>query len=274
MAKVINEEPITQEEVQQYLENYSDFSFEVKTLALLSGSGFSCSHSGTYIDPNTGKTREYDIRAIKIEAAQGIGYYELQLPVECKNLKPYSPLVVHRLPRRREESTHDLVVNTGMSRGRVTVTPQFSMYKKGSHTGKAVDQLKRNGQGSINGSDSEVFDKVSQALSSAHEMVQRAASGHGSFIVSSVVPILVVPTGSLWVIDYDDNGNVVNGPQAVPQTAYYCGKILNHHSGAITHYALSHLEIVTIDYLEEFVRCLQLDRDDLADLLKKEGLML
>ena len=263
---------MTQEEVQQYVDSYSDFSFEVKTLSLLAASGFSCSHSGTYTDPVTGKTREYDIRATKVDNAPGIGYYELQLPVECKNFKPQSPLVVHRLPRRREESTHDLVVNTGKNRGRVTVPPPFSLYQKGNLTGKSVDQLRRNG-GAISGSDSEVFDKVSQALCSAHEMVQVAASGHGNFIVSSVIPILVIPEGSLWVIDYDENGNVVNGPEAVQQTAYYCGKTWSYPGQPLSAYSLSHLEIVTIDYLQEFVRCLYVDQDDLIDLLKKELLL-
>lgn len=270
--KPVNEAPFTQGEVQQYVDNFSDFSFEVKTLALLCATGFSCSHSGTYTDPITGKTREYDIRATKIENAPGIGFYELQLPVECKNIKSYSPLVVHRLPRRREESTHDLVINTGKSRGRVNVPPPFSLYRNGNLTGKSIDQLRRNDL-RIYGSDSEVFDKVSQALCSAHEMIQVAASGHGNFIVSSVIPILVIPTGTLWVIDYDENGNVVNGPEAVQQTSYYCGKTWSYPGQLLSSYSISHFEIVTIDFLQEFVRCLYVDRYDLTDLLKKESLI-
>lgn len=270
--KSVNDAPFTQEEVQQYVQTYSDFSFEVKTLSLLCASSFNCSHSGTYTDPVTGKTREYDIRATKIDIAQGIGFYELQLPVECKNIKPNSPLVVHRLPRRREESTHDLVINTGNSRGRLTVPPPFSLYQKGNLAGKSVDQLRRNDL-KIYGSDAEVFDKVSQALCSAYEMVQVAASGHGNFIVSSVIPILVIPTGTLWIIDYDENGNVVHGPEPVQQTSYYCGKTWSYPGQLLSAYSISHLEIVTIDYLQEFVRYLYVDRYDLTDLLKKESLL-
>lgn len=270
--KQVNDAPFTGEEVQQYIDNYSDFSFEVKTLALLCASGFNCSHSGTYTDPVTGKTREYDIRATKTVGVPNIGFYELQLPVECKNIKPFSPLVVHRLPRRREESTHDLVINTGKSRGRLSVPSPFSLYQKGSLTGKSVDQLRRSDL-RIYGSDSEVFDKVSQSLSSAHEMIQTTAGGHGNFIVSSVIPILVIPTGTLWVVDYDENGNVIKGPETVQQTSYYCGKTWSYPRQLLSAYSITHLEIVTIDYLPEFVGYLYIDKYELMDLLKKESLL-
>lgn len=82
-----------------------------------------------------------------------------------------------------------------------------------------------------------------------------------------------MPIGSLWVIDYDENGNVVNGPEAVQHTAYYCGKTWSYPGQLLSSYSLSHLEIVTIDHLQEFVSGLCLDKYDLADLLKKEALL-
>lgn len=270
--KAFNEAPFSVEEVTQYLENYSDFSFEVKTLSLLNASGFTCSHSGTYTDPITGKTREYDIRASKVVEIWPNVYYDLQLPLECKNIKPYSPLVVHRLPRRREEATHDLIINTGNSRGKLRMPPSVSLYTKGQQTGKSADQLKRNDT-KILGSDSEVFDKVSQALSSAYDIIQSAVVGAGAYRVASVIPILVVPTGTLWVIDYDENGKVVDGPKAVEQTSYYCGKTWNFEGQLMNCYTLTHLEIVTFDFLQEFLRLLIVDRHDLAAFLTTENLL-
>ena len=64
MSKPLSPDPITESDVKRYLNNYSDFSFELQVLKKFVDLGFKCSHSGTYEDPVTSKSRQYDIRAL------------------------------------------------------------------------------------------------------------------------------------------------------------------------------------------------------------------
>jgi hypothetical protein len=55
--------PITQSDLQEFVENDSDFAFEMRVLVQLRALGFQCEHSGTYKDPITDKIRQFDIHA-------------------------------------------------------------------------------------------------------------------------------------------------------------------------------------------------------------------
>jgi hypothetical protein len=50
MAK-LKTDAITQADLIEFLNDQSDFAFELEMLHTLSGCGFSCQHSGTYDDP-------------------------------------------------------------------------------------------------------------------------------------------------------------------------------------------------------------------------------
>jgi hypothetical protein len=64
MAKLKTDE-ILPEDLVEYLNSYSDFSFELAVLKMLRTSDIDCEHGGYYEDPITKKSREFDIRAIK-----------------------------------------------------------------------------------------------------------------------------------------------------------------------------------------------------------------
>jgi hypothetical protein len=81
--------PITQADLIEFLNDQSDFSFEIKVLQALIESGFSCEHGGTYNDANINIPRQFDIRATKI-----FGKYFIRLAVECKNLRENFPLLI------------------------------------------------------------------------------------------------------------------------------------------------------------------------------------
>lgn len=98
MAKLKNIE-ISASDINEYLDSYSDFSFEVKTQKELVNLGFQCQHGGTYEDPITGKSREFDIRATKRYEYHESFIYRLCLSVECKNIRANCPLVIHCSPR-------------------------------------------------------------------------------------------------------------------------------------------------------------------------------
>jgi len=56
---------IKKDDLVEYLDSCSDFSFELSVLKMLRESDVDCEHGGLYEDPVTGKSREFDIRAIK-----------------------------------------------------------------------------------------------------------------------------------------------------------------------------------------------------------------
>jgi hypothetical protein len=91
MSKLLTD-PISQSDIEEYLKDYSDFSFELNVLNELQNLGLMCQHGGTYNDPLTGKSREFDIRAI-------YQYWpiKIHLSVECKNIRNNFPLVMHCL---------------------------------------------------------------------------------------------------------------------------------------------------------------------------------
>jgi hypothetical protein len=54
MSKLLTD-PISQSDIEEYLKDYSDFSFELNVLNELQNLGLMCQHGGTYNDPLTGK---------------------------------------------------------------------------------------------------------------------------------------------------------------------------------------------------------------------------
>ncbi len=86
MVKLFDRE-IEKKDIIEYLNSYSDFSFEIKVLNKVISLGFKCEHSGTYKDPVTGVTREFDIRATKKIHDYDKKTLYLCLAIECKNVR-------------------------------------------------------------------------------------------------------------------------------------------------------------------------------------------
>jgi hypothetical protein len=98
MAK-LRKDPITAQDLTDFVNADSDFDFETRVLKHLREDGFTCSHSGTYRDPVMDKIRQYDIRAQKDR-----GGLTLALAVECKNLRPNNPLLLSAVPPTDDEA--------------------------------------------------------------------------------------------------------------------------------------------------------------------------
>lgn len=62
MAKLKNKE-ISESDVLEYVEEQSDFAFELRVHRQLLACGFECEHGGTYEDPITSKIRQFDQQA-------------------------------------------------------------------------------------------------------------------------------------------------------------------------------------------------------------------
>lgn len=275
MAKLADAS-IQKKDIEKYLQNYSDFSFEIKVLKKLTSLGFTCEHSGTYEDPITKKIREFDIRAYKSTELGKNSIFKFCLSVECKNLRENFPLVVHCLPRVEAEAyqnvidSHtpsdtsglpDLPIKYNLTRYgfRIFLDKDDSVYKVDGPVGKSCDQVGKKAQNNeLVGSDSDVFEKISQAINSTYDLIYEShyAGNRDRTVYSVVLPILVVPQKRLWTVVYDFDGNIVQDPKYASHVSYYIDKSWKigdeQHEQPVWYY-LSHLEIVELEGLEQML---------------------
>lgn len=283
MAKQLKSDLITSADLIDFLNDQSDFSFEIQTLRALIDCGFSCEHGGTYDDSTTNRPREFDIRATRV-----FGKRFLRLAVECKNLRPNFPLLISCLPRRDDESFHEIVYSVNPetnpieepdgpysiamlpSSCNVRLVSSHTVYKSGDPVGKSCDQVGRTPKGEITSGDSSVYEKWAQALSSADDLTYRACSDGnertGDVALSLVFRLLVVPNDRLWQTEYDVNGNRTRDSKQVDRCSYFVGRQYYHQSpSGGDKLMLSHIEILTSDGLLQFVDDLCGDDDKIDE---------
>jgi hypothetical protein len=285
MAK-LRDTPVTADDIKAYLETQDDFDLELHVYQEALRRRLIATHGGSYEDPITKKPRQYDVRA-SIRRPEGL----IEMAIECKALRPSFPLVVSRVPRAIEEGFHQLVYSyaerpSGPSNdwdpvGRfdhsaaLILDGRYSIYTVGEHVGKSTTQVGRNEQGQFIGGDSSVYDKWAQAVSSADELVDRAANAYERFAVpvlaALVLPILVVSDGTLWVADYSEQGILERGPLQVDETTMYLGHAYQRPLGAS--YVVSHLHIYTRRGFDAFLHELGEDRRDVwSNVFNKRGI--
>jgi hypothetical protein len=252
MAK-LKDDPITAKDLEEFVSSDSDFAFEMRVLAQLRGLGFECEHSGTYRDPVTDKIRQFDIRGVKHQ-----GNFTLALAVECKNLRPGYPLLLSAVPRTTPESFHDLIVwerEKVFSQSVRPVTGDASAYRPGEMVAKKTDQVGRDTSGALVSNDEATFERLNQAVNSCRDLVQEYLSRSSPPLVRAVVPLLVVPPGLLWQVDYSADGNLVTDPRQVGHAGLFLNSAWTVDLGVgwTLSYRLSHIDLVTLDALPETV---------------------
>lgn len=227
-----------------------DFDLELFVYRSLQERGISAVHAGTYIDPVTNKPRQFDIRAgMRVETDCYIS-----LAIECKSLTPDFPIVISRVPRPREESFHEVI----KSWGRISVGENFThvfrhntrvlFYRPGDKVGKKTAQIRRESSGrGFRDDDTESYQKWSQALSSARDLVTNAAGAHSiqnaEKLFTFVLPVLVISDRTLWVVDYAENGSREGSPMQVNETTLFVDR--DYAMGHGQTYHISHLHIYT-----------------------------
>jgi hypothetical protein len=113
-------------------------------------------------------------------------------------------------------------------------------------------------------------------VASAQELIDSAASageGSASLLVSVILPIVVVPEGTLWQVTYDDRGARTDNPVNVDRCSLYAGR--DYMAGDNlrgTTLSLSHLEFVTISGSERLATDLKDGTWFSPDHLKEFGL--
>ena len=261
----------------EFLKTNSDFGFEVSVCKNLHSLGFHVEHGGTYTDPVTNKLRQFDIRANRSQHKFLIG-----LAVECKNLKPHFPLLVSCLPRTKTESFHEVALSVDRKRLNLKTgeaTTQYhlpytmprgqplrfdsasSLYKHSTPVGKCCEQVGKDINDNFTSTDSDAYEKWSQAIASAHDLVMSAyevaSEDTAKCLFAFVMPILVVPDGTLWQADFDADGNSQGKPHLVNRCSLYLDKsYVYRDSGTYVEHRISHLEFVTATGLEALIKTL------------------
>jgi hypothetical protein len=172
------------------------------------------------------------------------------------------------VPRAQSESFHELIVSyhpdmVEQSYPRIPaydknsetkrVNQPYSAYAVGEPVGKSCAQVGKATDNSIIANDTEVFAKWSQALASAHDLADEAtqAGEVGKDVsLSLILPLLVVPDGMLWKVDYQSNGTRNSDPIQTDRCSFFVDKYYAAGFLQGTSLIISHLEFVTLAGLD------------------------
>jgi hypothetical protein len=274
MARNILAKEILEDDVEKFLDENSDFAFEMRVLKHLNDANFICEHGGPYKDPVTKKIRQFDIRARRRMSGtfHSGRSFVFRLAVECKNLRNCSPLLISCVPRSGDEAYHHILANLNLTGPRLSSTKaqrlvascalelssRASAYTRGNLVGKNCAQVAKSGTGNndfLSADDSAAYEKWSQALQSAAGLVKQAAAervdGAAPDQFNAILPIVVVPDDCLWAVQYDEQGNRVGKARRVKHLSYYCARTFKFSSEERP-FVISHFYIMTFTGLSEF----------------------
>jgi hypothetical protein len=252
---------ITTAQIRNVIEKEDDFGHEMRVGNILSNVTYPNiqfeetfvmrpSHGGTYEDPVTQKTRQFDYRCQIVRGRERLE--NIFLAVECKNIISDLPLVVCGRPRTDDESYHVFIRrgDDGKSSMVRQVDGLYSIYRPDCFVGKSLVRLKKKQGELCSDGDSEIYDKWSQALASSHELAFGAVY-HKPRPKSCafVVPLVVVPDNALWSLTYNENGEIAGDPEQVNQCEYYVDQKLLIGLP----FVLTHIHFVTLKGLSELL---------------------
>lgn len=256
------DEPLTASDLESFVATQDDFGLELYVYSQARAQNYEATHGGSYTDRVTGKTRQYDIRAVIPVTAQ----LRLCLAIECKCLRTSTPLLVSRIPRVASESFNEKMQAAGKyanangdlvtfaSTRSARRTKLDSLYLPNLQTGKATALVAKLGPNQYSAKDTEIFEKWSQALASANDFVQNSISDNASDpapMQTIILPVLVVSDDSLWVADYAENGSLLAKPRQTESTDFFVNSRYQIGQGD-TFYSISHMHIFTKKGIADF----------------------
>lgn len=150
---------------------------------------------------------------------------------------------------------HRVVGNGSMYHSPVECTEVANgktVYAANQSVGKKTDQIRRENARLVS-DDSATFDKIGQAINSAEDLVHDMVNQEeGALRFRVVAPVLVVPMGLLWQVEYDANGRVAVEARAVNHATCYVDHGWRASVGIhFVWYRISHLEILASNFLSE-----------------------
>jgi len=266
---------ITKEHLAEFIATtQDDFALELYAYSLARRLGYEATHAGSYIDPQSGKARQFDVQA-RVACGE---HFHVYFAIECKFLRPSFPLLVSQIPRISAESYQHIVMSNGKWRSLMLMTPHAhplthgaSLYPQQHYVGKALSQVGFNGEGKLHSKDAEVFEKWGQAIASSSQLLNKAAfvhlSIHDPSEKAAVLPVLVVPEGTLWAVNYDENGNLVTEPFQTDEVQYFIGSTQRINVTPPIDFLISYLHIVTKTGLQDLLVRFQKHGQDTVHLL-------
>ncbi|MGA3027037.1 MAG: hypothetical protein ABSF98_19950 [Bryobacteraceae bacterium] len=118
--------------------------------------------------------------------------------------------------------------------------------------GKKTDQVGRGiAAGELVSNDEATFDKLNQAVNSCQDLLRALPGGSPRRVQRVILPVLVLPPGALWQVDYSPDGSITKQPRQVNRATFF----LDHTwtvpgiMGSQLSYRLSHIELVTFEAL-------------------------
>jgi hypothetical protein len=252
--------PITGKDIARSLDEQNDFDLELCVHRSLTASGFVSEHAGIYSDPVTRKPRQFDVRARRFFPSVR---WQVLLAVQCKSLSADFPAVVSRVPRPAQESYHEVIrswerQDTGEDFVEALRRERgLELYLENGLVGKKVAQIRRDPSAAsgFKSADDEPYDKWSQALESAVDLVREAVlahRGHGTTeCYTLVLPVLVVSDETLWVVDYTESGRRAQSALPVQEAEIYLDREYEVLPGRSYH--ISHLHLFTRSGFTSFV---------------------
>jgi hypothetical protein len=201
---------------------------------------------------------------------------KVQLAIECKCLKPFFPLLIYQTPRTDEENYHEIIysfktsprMNYGLppnSASNERFSGKYSLYREIKFVGKSTVQVGKNAQTKeFVGDDSEIFDKWSQALNSAHDLIVESVNYQERYksrcFFTITLPLLVVSDETLWTVNYSREGVQEGVPKEADHATIYIGKdYLTGSKGES--YTISYLHVFTLKAFKKYMRRLVADDD-------------
>jgi hypothetical protein len=242
----------------------SDFLLEMAAARCLRAAGFGVQHSRYYTDPVTGKTRQYDLRALKGGVHGNLQFY---LSLECKNIGKNFPLLVSATPRESGESSITYLKGFGgdMHVGITAHDINCPLYLS-THVGRAVTQFERKGNGKSGYKYSTGNDRVGEKWTQVISQLQAMAEEDITNIVdlrrpTFLIPILVVNDDTLWKVGYGFESEVAHYPELVQKTDWIISKGFSiKYQNSTAKFNISHLHITTISGLPDLLNEILLTR--------------
>jgi hypothetical protein len=250
--------PLTAAELKAYLESQDDFAFEREIFTHARGFGLKVLHAGLYEDPLSEKFRQFDLRAMKVN-----GDHRIKLAIECKVFRPTNPLLVSCVPRPRDEAYHEVIVSPSAE-----VRPvESALYPADEPVGKRVRQVARARDGGFAAANErDLFDKYQQALASSADLITESAVELWARKVTqqlgAVLPVLVVPDGTLWRALYSSRGSLDRDPEQASEVTFFLGRRYPIQSDPNRAFTITHLHIMTKTAVTDLLRQIGQPRPD------------
>jgi hypothetical protein len=107
------------------------------------------------------------------------------------------------------------------------ITRNASVYFPQAFVGKSLLQLKKKDGKYMRTRDTEIYEKWSQALASAVDLVdaagRNATTAANQHIFTFVIPVVVLPDDTLWKVEYDIKGKIIQDPQLSNEIEFFVG---------------------------------------------------